>query len=86
MRSHTHPHRVSKPLSLHGKRSTPPCAVYTVLTLAYVAALCHVREELQERYGGKLTHHMSGVLYEVFSKIMRALVGKKITVPGSFKK
>lgn len=29
---------------------------------------------------------MSGTLYEVFSKVMRALVGKKITVPGPFKK
>ena len=44
------------------------------------------RQELEERYGGKMTKHMSGSLYEVFSKVMRALVGKKITVPGAFKK
>ena len=44
------------------------------------------RQELEERYGGKLTKQMSGSLYEVFSKVMRALVGKKITVPGPFKK
>ena len=49
------------------------------------ACVCD-REELQERYGGKLTRNMSGALYEVFSKIMRALVGKKITVPGPFKR
>ena len=48
--------------------------------------VCVCREELQERYEGKLTRHMSGSLYEVFSKVMRALVGKKITVPGPFKK
>ena len=44
------------------------------------------RQELEERYGGKMTKHMSGSLYEVFSRVMRALVGKKITVPGTFKK
>lgn len=46
----------------------------------------YLRSELQDRYGGKLTKNMSGTLYEVFSKVMRALVGKKITVPGPFKK
>ena len=43
-------------------------------------------EELQEQYDGKLTREMSGSFYEVFSRVMRVLVGKKITVPGTFKR
>ena len=43
------------------------------------------REEIEEHYEGKLKQQMSGTLYEVFSRVMRVLVGKKITVPGSFK-
>ena len=43
------------------------------------------RDEIEEHYEGKLKQEMSGTLYEVFSRVMRVLVGKKITVPGSFK-
>ena len=44
------------------------------------------REEISERYGGKLSTFMEGRLYEVFSRIMRVLVGRKIIIPGSFKR
>ena len=44
------------------------------------------REELSEKFGNKLKQEMNGPLYEIFAKIMREIVGKKITVPGSFKK
>ena len=44
------------------------------------------REELREQYEGKLSREMSGMFYEVFSRVMRVLVGKKITVPGTFKR
>ena len=44
------------------------------------------REELREQYEGKLSRDMSGMFYEVFSRVMRVLVGKKITVPGTFKR
>ena len=43
-------------------------------------------EELREQYEGKLSREMSGMFYEVFSRVMRVLVGKKITVPGTFKR
>ena len=43
------------------------------------------REELAS-YDGKLTKEMSGPIYEVFSRLTRALVGKKIAVPGKFKR
>jgi structure-specific recognition protein 1 len=41
-------------------------------------------EELQEKYEGKLTKEMSGPTYEVMGKVMKAIVNRKITVPGGF--
>lgn len=41
-------------------------------------------EELQEKYEGKLEKEMKGPTFEVVSKLMKAIVNKKITVPGSF--
>ena len=42
------------------------------------------RDEIEERYGGKLTKEMSGLEYEIVSRVMKTLVNRKITVPGSF--
>ena len=44
------------------------------------------REELKEKYDGKLSQEMEGPLCEIFSRLMRVMVGHKIIVPGSFKK
>ena len=44
------------------------------------------REELKEKYDGKLSQEMEGPLCEIFSRLMRVMVGRKIIVPGSFKK
>ncbi|XP_041930339.1 FACT complex subunit SSRP1a isoform X1 [Alosa sapidissima] len=41
-------------------------------------------DEVEKRFEGKLTKHMSGSLYEVVSRVMKALVNRKITVPGNF--
>ncbi|PSN31544.1 FACT complex subunit Ssrp1 [Blattella germanica] len=41
-------------------------------------------EELQEKYEGKLTKEISGPTYEVMGKVMKAIVNRKITVPGGF--
>ncbi|XP_036359846.1 FACT complex subunit SSRP1 isoform X1 [Octopus sinensis] len=41
-------------------------------------------EEIQKKYEGKLTREMSGTEYEVISKIFKAVVNRKITVPGVF--
>ncbi|XP_064783459.1 FACT complex subunit SSRP1-like isoform X3 [Oncorhynchus masou masou] len=38
----------------------------------------------EKRYGGKLSKNMSGSLYEMVSRVMKALVNRKITVPGNF--
>jgi structure-specific recognition protein 1 len=41
-------------------------------------------EELQEKYEGKLEREMKGPTYEVISKLLKAITGKKITIPGNF--
>jgi len=41
-------------------------------------------EEIQEKYDGKLEKDMKGATYEVVSRLMKAVVNKKVTVPGSF--
>ncbi|ODM98071.1 FACT complex subunit SSRP1 [Orchesella cincta] len=42
-------------------------------------------EELKKKYDGKLEKELSGPVYDVIGKIMKTLVSRKITVPGSFK-
>jgi len=41
-------------------------------------------EQLQEKFEGKLEKHMRGPSYELISKIMKNLLGRRITVPGTF--
>ncbi|KAM7000284.1 FACT complex subunit SSRP1a [Tautogolabrus adspersus] len=41
-------------------------------------------EDVERRYEGKLSKNMSGSLYEMVSRVMKALVNRKITVPGNF--
>jgi len=41
-------------------------------------------EEIAEKYEGKLEKEMSGLEYEVVSRIMKSFVNRKITVPGTF--
>jgi len=41
-------------------------------------------EELKEKYEGKLEKEMNGPTFEVVSKLMKAMVNRKITVPGAF--
>lgn len=42
------------------------------------------REDVERRFEGKLSKNMSGSLYEMVSRVMKALVNHKITVPGNF--
>ena len=51
-----------------------------------VCVCAHCRDELKEKYEGKLSKTMTGQFYEVFSKVLRVLVGRKVTVPGTYKK
>ncbi|XP_041088047.1 FACT complex subunit SSRP1 isoform X2 [Polyodon spathula] len=41
-------------------------------------------DDVLKRFGGKLSKNMSGSLYEMVSRVMKALVNRKITVPGNF--
>ncbi|XP_075440325.1 FACT complex subunit SSRP1 [Ascaphus truei] len=41
-------------------------------------------DEVDRRFEGKLKKNMSGCLYEMVSRVMKALVNRKITVPGNF--
>ncbi|KAM7417611.1 hypothetical protein PAMA_017308 [Pampus argenteus] len=42
-------------------------------------------EDVERRFESKLSKNMSGSLYEMVSRVMKALVNRKITVPGNFK-
>lgn len=42
------------------------------------------REELKEKFEGKLTKEITGPTHEVMAKVMKAIVNRKVTVPGSF--
>ena len=44
------------------------------------------REELKEKYEGKISQEMDGPIYEIVSRLMKAVVGRRITVPGTFKR
>ncbi|XP_061756065.1 FACT complex subunit SSRP1-like isoform X1 [Nerophis ophidion] len=41
-------------------------------------------DDVERRFEGKLSKDMSGSLYEMVSRVMKALVNRKITVPGNF--
>lgn len=40
--------------------------------------------ELKEKYENKLTKELSGPKYEIMAKVMKVLVNRKLTGPGSF--
>ncbi|XP_065186595.1 FACT complex subunit SSRP1-like [Sycon ciliatum] len=42
-------------------------------------------EELEKQYQGKLTQQMNGPIYEVLSRVMKAVASKKIVVPGNYR-
>lgn len=40
--------------------------------------------ELETKYENKLTKELSGPVYEVLGRIMKVLINRKLTGPGSF--
>lgn len=42
------------------------------------------RKELKEKYEDKLTKELSGPTYEVLGKVMKVIINRKLTGPGSF--
>ncbi|XP_046840265.1 FACT complex subunit SSRP1-like isoform X2 [Xenia sp. Carnegie-2017] len=49
------------------------------------AKLNITEEEIQEKYKSKLSLEMNGPIHEVMSRLIKAVTGSKITIPGSFK-
>jgi structure-specific recognition protein 1 len=45
--------------------------------------LCN-REELKEKFEGRLSRDCNGPTYEVMSTVMKAMVNRKVTIPGNF--
>lgn len=41
-------------------------------------------EDLATKFNGRLTRTMTGPTYEVYARILKELVGRKITIPGSY--
>lgn len=39
---------------------------------------------MKAKYEGKLTKDLSGPTYEVLGKIMKNIINRKLTAPGSF--
>lgn len=60
--------------------------VYITHALNHFVYFGHFREELKEKYEGKITQEMDGPIYEIVSRLMKAVVGRRITVPGTFKR
>jgi len=60
------------------------CHQVLVIVVILTAVCCGCSEDLEIKYANKLTREMSGPEYEIISRIMKTLVNKKITVPGSF--
>ena len=42
------------------------------------------RAELKEKFEGRLSRDCNGATYEVMSTIMKAMVNRKVTIPGNF--
>ena len=64
------------------------CKIHTATPSNLMAypLLILFREELLEKYEGKITQEMTGPIYEIVSRLMKAVIGRRITVPGTFKR
>lgn len=50
-----------------------------------ILSFLFLREDIKQKYEDKLQKEMTGPTFEVISRVMKAIVQRKITVPGSFK-
>ncbi|RMX59619.1 hypothetical protein pdam_00010506, partial [Pocillopora damicornis] len=75
-------------LQLHGKTydyKIPYTSVLRLFLLPHKDQRFMFFVELKEKYEGKITQEMDGPIYEIVSRLMKAVVGRRITVPGTFK-
>ena len=63
------------------------CIIASLHMLLHHTCFDICSEEIEERYGKdtKVHQKMSGAFYQLFSRVMKVLVGKKVTIPGAFK-
>ena len=54
------------------------------MNLVILIVVTFFSEELKEKFEGRLTRDHNGATYEVISRIMKGILNRKITVPGSF--
>lgn len=59
---------------------------YVLQTNSYYTVSFYLREELTEKYKSKLSSEMNGPIHEVMSRLVKAVTGRKITIPGVFKR
>lgn len=74
-------------VSTRGKKLFELCYVSSPLHSdlhIQISFLVSFREDVERKFEGKLSKNMSGSLYEMVSRVMKALVNRKITVPGNF--
>lgn len=66
----------------HCLRHFPIC--HHLFYVELYVVICCSSEELREKFEGKLSKEITGPTYEVMGKVMKAIVNRKITVPGGF--
>lgn len=49
-----------------------------------ILLLFYFRDELKEKYEGKISKELSGPTYEVLAKIMKVIINRRVTGPGDF--
>lgn len=52
--------------------------------VSFIMVLFCIRKELTEKYEDKLTKELTGPTYEVLGKVMKVIINRKLTGPGSF--
>jgi len=76
--------RTMKKLQLN-YRSPSKCKCLILILLNFILTFHTIfRQELKTKYDGRLQKEMTGPMFEVLSKVFKALVNRKITIPGRF--
>lgn len=60
------------------------CLHDCILVNIYLRLILFFRKELKEKYEDKLTKELTGPTYEVLGKVMKVIINRKLTGPGSF--